>query len=70
MDAWNSDDLPIYEPGLLEIVQEVRGKRLFFKGMADYDQVVSESDMIFVCVPTPTKQFVRLHPSRPIPLVG
>merc|ERR1712166_1154916 len=30
--AWNSDELPIHEPGLLEIVQEVRGTRLFFKG--------------------------------------
>merc|ERR1711998_83765 len=56
VDAWNSEELPIYEPGLLEIVQEVRGTRLFFKGMAEYDQVVAESDMIFVCVPTPTKK--------------
>ena len=28
--AWNSDNLPIYEPGLLEIVQKVRDKNLFF----------------------------------------
>ena len=28
--AWNSDDLPIYEPGLAEIVQACRGKNLFF----------------------------------------
>ena len=29
IDAWNSDDLPIYEPGLLEVVQEARGARVF-----------------------------------------
>jgi hypothetical protein len=28
--AWNSDELPIYEPGLFEIVKECRGKNLFF----------------------------------------
>ena len=28
--AWNSDKLPIYEPGLLEVVQEARGRNLFF----------------------------------------
>eukprot|EP00658_Telonema_sp_P-2_P025288 TRINITY_DN20184_c0_g1_i2.p1 TRINITY_DN20184_c0_g1~~TRINITY_DN20184_c0_g1_i2.p1 ORF type:complete len:458 (-),score=110.21 TRINITY_DN20184_c0_g1_i2:45-1418(-) len=56
VDAWNSDNLPIHEPGLLEIVREVRGTRLFFAGVAEYDQVVSEADMIFVCVNTPTKK--------------
>ena len=30
IDAWNSDHLPIYEPGLKEVVEAVRGKRLFF----------------------------------------
>lgn len=28
--AWNSDDLPIYEPGLEEIIKQVRGRNLFF----------------------------------------
>ena len=28
--AWNSSELPIYEPGLQEIVEECRGKNLFF----------------------------------------
>merc|ERR1712070_885693 len=54
--AWNSDELPIHEPGLLEIVQEVRGTRLFFKGPDDSFDVIAEADMIFVCVNTPTKK--------------
>ena len=30
IDRWNSDDLPIYEPGLLEVVKQARGRNLFF----------------------------------------
>ena len=30
IEAWNSDSLPIYEPGLYELVREVRGKTSFF----------------------------------------
>ena len=30
IDAWNSGELPIYEPGLDEMVKSVRGKNLFF----------------------------------------
>ncbi len=55
IDAWNSDNLPIYEPGLYEIVKEVRGKNLFFT--IDIAAGVKESDIIFVCVNTPTKTF-------------
>ena len=33
--AWNSDSLPIYEPGLQEIVESVRGKNLFFSTNID-----------------------------------
>ena len=35
IDAWNSDCLPIYEPGLFEIVKEVRGRNLFFSTEVD-----------------------------------
>lgn len=28
--AWNSSDLPIYEPGLQELVESVRGKCVLF----------------------------------------
>ena len=45
--------LPIYEPGLDEVVKQVRGKNLFFS--TDLDRVVDESDIIFVSVNTPTK---------------
>jgi len=51
--AWNSDSLPIYEPGLQEIVASVRGKNLFFT--TEIDATIQESDIIFVSVNTPTK---------------
>ena len=50
---WNSDQLPIYEPGLDAVVQECRGKNLFFS--SDVDKAILESDMIFLSVNTPTK---------------
>ena len=52
---WNSDDLPIYEPGLKERVLKVRGKNLFFS--TEIDQEIEEADIIFVAVNTPTKTF-------------
>ena len=55
--AWNSTDyaLPIYEPGLVDVVKEVRGKNLFFS--TDIEGAVKECDIIFVGVNTPTKMF-------------
>ncbi len=55
IDRWNSDDLPIYEPGLYEIVKERRGKNLFF--VKDMERAIKEADIIFVSVNTPTKTF-------------
>ncbi|KAL8277983.1 hypothetical protein RQP46_009615 [Phenoliferia psychrophenolica] len=52
--AWNSDKLPIYEPGLEEIVKARRGKNLFFS--TDVDKAIIEADLIFVSVNTPTKK--------------
>ena len=52
---WNSDDLPIFAPGLLEVVQQTRGKNLFFH--TDIAGAISEADIIFVSVNTPTKKF-------------
>ncbi|KAI9239150.1 UDP-glucose 6-dehydrogenase [Podila verticillata NRRL 6337] len=54
IDAWNSDNLPIYEPGLDEIVFARRGKNLFFS--TDVDQAIIDADLIFVSVNTPTKK--------------
>jgi len=51
--AWNSDDLPIYEPGLAEIVKACRGKNLFFS--TDVKKGIQEADIIFASVNTPTK---------------
>lgn len=53
--AWNTDDLPIYEPGLLEIVKEARGRNLFFSD--EIDENIKKADIIFVSVNTPTKTF-------------
>jgi UDPglucose 6-dehydrogenase len=52
---WNSDTIPIYEPGLNEIVQRRRGKNLFFT--TDLAAGIEPADIIFVSVNTPTKTF-------------
>lgn len=52
--AWNSDNLPIYEPGLDQVVFECRGKNLFFS--TNVDAAIQEADLIFVSVNTPTKK--------------
>lgn len=55
IEAWNSDTLPIYEPGLDGIVKGARGRNLFFS--TAIDQGIQEADIIFVSVNTPTKTF-------------
>lgn len=55
IDAWNSTELPVYEPRLDEIVQKTRGKNLFFA--KDIENQIKENDIIFVSVNTPTKTF-------------
>jgi len=51
--GWNSDSLPIYEPGLLEVVKECRGRNLFFS--TDIDKEIEAADIVFISVNTPTK---------------
>lgn len=53
--AWNSDALPIYEPGLDEVVRQCRGRNLFFS--TEIEKGIRECDIIFVAVNTPTKTF-------------
>lgn len=53
--AWNSDKLPVYEPGLDEIIREHRGKNLFFS--TDIEGAIKDNDIIFVGVNTPTKTY-------------
>jgi UDPglucose 6-dehydrogenase len=55
IDAWNSDTLPFYEPGLEEVVFACRNKNLFFT--TDIAHAVQTCDIIFVAVNTPTKTF-------------
>ena len=55
---WNNDDLsklPIYEPGLDEVVDEARGRNLFFS--TEVDKAIDEAQMIFISVNTPTKTY-------------
>lgn len=53
--AWNSSVLPIYEPGLDEVVTEARGRNLQFS--TDVDAAIQEANMVFISVNTPTKTF-------------
>lgn len=56
--AWNDpnlDNLPIYEPGLADVVVKARGKNLFFS--TEIDKAIEEADIIFIAVNTPTKTY-------------
>ena len=58
IDAWNDDsldNLPVYEPGLSEVVKEARGRNLFFS--TAIEKAINESEMIFIAVNTPTKTY-------------
>ncbi|VDM64603.1 unnamed protein product [Angiostrongylus costaricensis] len=54
---WNSDKLPIFEPGLDEIVFAARGRNLHF--VTDIPRAIREADLIFISVNTPTKTYGR-----------
>jgi len=53
--GWETDNLPIYEPGLLELVRSARGRNLFFS--TDIEAAIDDAEIIFVSVNTPTKTF-------------
>jgi len=56
INHWNQEDLnklPIFEPGLKEIIKKCRNKNLFFTN--NVEDGISKADMIFICVNTPTK---------------
>jgi UDPglucose 6-dehydrogenase len=55
INAWKSDNLPIFEPGLDQVVRTARGRNLFFS--TEIDRNIAEADIIFVSVNTPTKTF-------------
>ncbi len=55
ISAWQSDELPIFEPGLLDVVKQARGRNLFFS--TELEKNIEESEIIFVSVNTPTKTF-------------
>ncbi|MDB4228866.1 nucleotide sugar dehydrogenase [Flavobacteriaceae bacterium] len=53
--AWNGplENLPIYEPGLAQVVEKARGRNLFFS--TEVDKAIEQAEMIFMAVNTPTK---------------
>jgi UDPglucose 6-dehydrogenase len=56
--AWNDEDtnnVPVYEPGLSEVVAEARGRNLFFS--TEVDKAIDEAQIIFISVNTPTKTY-------------
>lgn len=53
--AWNSPKLPVYEPGLQEVVEACRGKNLFFS--TEVDKSIADAEIIFMSVNTPTKEY-------------
>jgi UDPglucose 6-dehydrogenase len=53
--AWNSDRLPVYEPGLDDVVKQARGRNLHFR--TEVESAIAAADIIFVCVGTPTKTY-------------
>lgn len=60
IDAWNDnnlDNLPIFEPGLAELVKNNRNKNLFFS--TEVDEAINAADIIFISVNTPTKTYGR-----------
>lgn len=58
IEAWNANDLellPVYEPGLDQVVKDARGRNLFFS--TDVEGAIAQADMIFISVNTPTKTY-------------
>ncbi len=56
ISQWNNKDtskLPVFEPGLEEIIKKVRNKNLYFSN--DIEGTIANSDIVFLCVNTPTK---------------
>ena len=51
----NTENIPIYEPGLAEIVAEARGRNLFFS--TEVEKAIDEAQVIFISVNTPTKTY-------------
>ena len=53
--AWNGplENLPVYEPGLAQVVEKTRGRNLFFS--TEVDKAIDDAEMIFMAVNTPTK---------------
>lgn len=63
--------LPIYEPGLLDVVKECRNRNLFFS--SDLKETIQKAQVIFVAVNTPTKEsgfgvcLIRIIPRQYLP---
>jgi len=51
----NVENIPVYEPGLSDVVKEARGRNLFFS--TEVDAAIADAEMIFISVNTPTKTY-------------
>ena len=66
INLWNGSDLeklPIYEPGLSEIIKRCRGRNLNFSNLIE--EKINNADLIFISVNTPTKKEV-LELGKPV----
>ncbi|KAG1698555.1 UDP-glucose 6-dehydrogenase [Nymphon striatum] len=52
---WNSDELPVFEPQLPDVVEKCLNRNLFFT--TDVTGAIKQADLIFISVNTPTKTF-------------
>jgi UDP-glucose 6-dehydrogenase len=63
--AWQSDILPIYEPGLEEVVRSARNRNLFFS--TDVNRHIAEADIIFVIFSIGKRRLARFWKIQPRP---
>lgn len=69
IDAWNSDNLPMYEPGLEEVLSSIRQRPTHIahhesgedlsnlRFSTEIEQAISDADIIVLCIDTPTKSY-------------
>ena len=60
INSWNEDDitkLPVFEPGLADIIKRVRNKNLYFS--SDVKSGIENADMVFISVNTPIKKVLK-----------
>ncbi len=57
IESWNDDNLtnlPVFEPGLKELISKTRNRNLFFS--TNVKEAIESADIVFISVNTPTKK--------------